>query len=105
MQHELLSLHNNSVAGVMPTLIAGNDVELFSQQIDNLPFAFIAPLGANNHDVCHDVSLAFCLEHSASCDLWLGIRAERKLPHSKPQTFQRQGLAFTNLNEAASAES
>ena len=30
MQDELLSLHNDRVACVMPTLVTGDDVELFS---------------------------------------------------------------------------
>src|SRR5262245_54411505 len=70
MQDELLSLNNDSVSCIVPALVTGNDIELFSQQIDNLPFTFIAPLGANHHDVCHDVSLAFSLEHTAFCGFW-----------------------------------
>ncbi len=106
MQDELLSLHNDGVACVMPTLVTGDDVELFSQQIDNLPFAFIAPLGADNHDVCHDVSLAFSLEHSAflavsgfefELDASCHIQSRRPL--------RKQGLRYPNLNEADCCES
>jgi hypothetical protein len=34
------------VAGVVPALVAGHDVEVFGQQVNDFAFAFITPLGA-----------------------------------------------------------
>ena len=41
------------MAGVMAALIARHDVEPLGEQIDNLTFALVAPLGANNCDYHH----------------------------------------------------
>jgi hypothetical protein len=43
------------VSGVVPALIAGDDVETLGEQIDDLAFAFIAPLGAyDDYDFGHN---------------------------------------------------
>jgi hypothetical protein len=39
------------MAGVVPTLKAGNDISVFGQQVDDFPFSFIAPLGADDHKI------------------------------------------------------
>jgi hypothetical protein len=38
------------VAGVVPALIASDDLETLGEQIDDLAFTFVAPLGANHCD-------------------------------------------------------
>src|SRR2546422_7634059 len=38
------------MAGVVASLITNDDVEPLGEQIDNLAFAFIAPLGADDRD-------------------------------------------------------
>src|SRR5262245_24698633 len=80
MQDELLALDNHGVTRIVPALVSRNDVELFSQQIDDLSFAFIAPLGAYNDNVCHDVSEAAV--SSENCALELDL--DTKLHHSQP---------------------
>src|SRR5262244_1451006 len=40
----------NRVAGVVSALVANDYVEAFGEQIDNLAFSFIAPLGADDRD-------------------------------------------------------
>ena len=38
------------MAGVVASLITNDNVEPLGEQIDNLAFAFIAPLGADHRD-------------------------------------------------------
>jgi len=48
LQDELLAADDDGVAGVMTASVAGDDVELFAEDVDDLAFAFVAPLGAEN---------------------------------------------------------
>ena len=57
MENELLAFDDDRVAGIVPALIAGNDIEMFREQIDDLSLALVAPLGADNDQVCHAVGL------------------------------------------------
>jgi hypothetical protein len=41
------------MSGVVSTLRAHNDVRLFGQNIDNLSFAFVTPLGADQNRIGH----------------------------------------------------
>jgi hypothetical protein len=41
------------MTGVVPTLIAGYNVEPLCQQIDDFPFALVAPLRAQDDYVVH----------------------------------------------------
>jgi hypothetical protein len=52
-EYEFLLADSDGMPGVMSALISGNDIEMRSQNIDDLTFAFIAPLGADDHDVFH----------------------------------------------------
>ena len=42
---------DDRVAGVMTTLIAGDDIEVRREQIDDLALAFIPPLGADDCEI------------------------------------------------------
>ena len=54
------------MAGVVSTLKTYNDVGTLRQPIDDLPFALVAPLRTDDHDVCHfDVPLIVILRQ---CD-------------------------------------
>ncbi len=55
VQNDLVVFHHHGVAGIGSALVAGHHVHLCTQQIDNFPFAFIAPLGADNNSCCHIV--------------------------------------------------
>src|SRR6185369_4087593 len=48
VQHKRLIADLDRVAGVVTALITSDDVETLSEQIDNLAFTFVAPLGAND---------------------------------------------------------
>jgi hypothetical protein len=39
--------HINTVTGIVPALIARNDIKPIRQQVDDLSLSFIAPLGAD----------------------------------------------------------
>ncbi len=47
---------NDGVPGVVAALGADDDVGVLGQDVDDLAFAFIAPLGADENRVCHRVA-------------------------------------------------
>jgi hypothetical protein len=51
MQHELLAADVDGVPGVVSALVAANDRKVRREEIDDLAFAFIAPLGAEHAQV------------------------------------------------------
>ncbi len=53
MQHILLPLDHQGMPGVMSALKPHDAVGGLSQQIDNLPFSLITPLGSHHNDVGH----------------------------------------------------
>ena len=48
LQGVALAIDDNGVAGVVPTLVAHDVRVLFRQQVDDLGFALIAPLGSDD---------------------------------------------------------
>jgi hypothetical protein len=48
MENEFFSVENNGVAGVIAALVTHNGVRLLSEEVNDFPFSFIAPLGADN---------------------------------------------------------
>ena len=54
MKDELLVAHANGMARVRATLVPGNDIRLLAQQVDDLSFSLIAPLGAYDDAARHD---------------------------------------------------
>src|SRR5262249_11930816 len=50
---------DDRVPGIGPALIADDDVGIFGQDIDNLAFAFITPLDANDDEITHLRPLRF----------------------------------------------
>jgi hypothetical protein len=52
-QHELLAVHVDGVAGVVAAVVAGDHLDLLGEEVHDLAFAFVAPLGARDHDVGH----------------------------------------------------
>jgi hypothetical protein len=51
MQHELLSLDEHRVPGVVAALRAGDDLKAWREQVDDLALALVAPLGAEHDHV------------------------------------------------------
>ena len=58
LQNELLFPDEDRVAGVVPALIARDDIEALGQKVDYFALAFVAPLRAENDHVTH------CLKRS-----------------------------------------
>jgi hypothetical protein len=54
MEDRFLAVHDKSMAGVVAALEADDDVGLVGEEVDDLAFAFVAPLGADDCDVGHD---------------------------------------------------
>jgi hypothetical protein len=50
VQHGLLAVDHQRVAGVVPALEAHDGADFLGQQVDDLALAFIAPLGPENDD-------------------------------------------------------
>jgi hypothetical protein len=50
VQHGLLALDDQGVAGVVTALEARDGADAFGQQVDDFAFAFVAPLCAKNYD-------------------------------------------------------
>ncbi len=48
VQDELALLGDDSVSGIVAALIAGNDIGVFGQQVDDTAFALIAPVDSSN---------------------------------------------------------
>jgi hypothetical protein len=53
VQHELLSRDDHGVPGVVAAVVARHHLDPRRQQVHDLPLAFVAPLGAGDHDVGH----------------------------------------------------
>jgi hypothetical protein len=49
LQHELLPAGDHRVSGVMPAGVPRHGRKPLAQHVHNLPFAFVAPLGAQHH--------------------------------------------------------
>jgi hypothetical protein len=50
---ERLAVHDHRVAGVRAALVPADDIAVLREQVDDLPFAFVAPLGADDHGRGH----------------------------------------------------
>ena len=48
VQDELALFSNDGVPGIVAALIAGNDIGVFGQQVDDAAFALIAPIDSSN---------------------------------------------------------
>ena len=57
MEHELTDVGDDGVAGVVAAVVAGHDLDPVAKQVDDLSFAFVAPLGAGDHDVGHGTAI------------------------------------------------
>ena len=53
MKHKGAVTQHHGVTGIMPPLVAGDDVDLFRQQINDLAFSLVTPLGADDNNARH----------------------------------------------------
>ena len=49
LQDELLAVDDDRVAGIVAASVTGYDGKALRQDVDNLSFTLVAPLGADNH--------------------------------------------------------
>ena len=54
MQNVLFAMDDDRMARIVSSLIAGDNIEAIGQEVNNLTFAFIAPLGAYDYQICHE---------------------------------------------------
>ena len=51
MKDGFFAVHHKSMTGVIATLEADDDVSILGEEIDDLAFAFVPPLGPDHHDI------------------------------------------------------
>ena len=73
-QHEFRAVDVDRVAGVVAALIAGDDVELRRQQIDDFSFAFVAPLRAEHSEIHHRATILLSKPDSSALIAIAGTR-------------------------------
>jgi hypothetical protein len=54
MQNVFLAADDDGVSRIVPALVAGYHVKAVRQKINNLAFALVAPLGADDNQICHE---------------------------------------------------
>ena len=54
MQNVLFAMDDDRMARIVSSLIAGDNIEAICQEVNDLAFAFVAPLGAYDYQICHD---------------------------------------------------
>ena len=52
VQHGFFAVDDEGVAGVVPALVAHDRACFFGEEVNDFAFAFVAPLGANDDQVC-----------------------------------------------------
>ena len=62
---KLFAIHNHGVAGVVATLEPDHHVGVSGQKINDFSFSLITPLGAYNHDICHEMLLHHMINRKA----------------------------------------
>src|SRR5437016_2359778 len=53
VEHECPAIVDDGMSGIRSALIAHDDIRFTGQDVDNLAFAFIPPLGADDHGLMH----------------------------------------------------
>jgi hypothetical protein len=61
VQDGFLAVHDQRVTGVIAALKTHDNVGLAGEKVDDFAFALVAPLGADDCDVCHISILDFGL--------------------------------------------
>src|SRR5262249_337888 len=66
LQDKGLAIDLHRVAGVVPSLIPHNHLKPVRKKVDDLPFSFVAPLGAKNDYMTHKMTKGFSLYRQAA---------------------------------------
>ena len=70
LEDELLVTDADGVTGVMSPLIAGDDIEMGRQQVDDLPFSLVSPLGSDHYQIGHGAAVTGGCRSSWRSRLW-----------------------------------
>ncbi len=85
------ALADDRVAGVVAALEADHHVRVLGEEVGDLPLAFVAPLGAHDHDSGHcGVSLGGCARSAAGC----------RLPRTRPRRRSARRASRTRARAA-----
>jgi hypothetical protein len=57
VQDNALLIDYHGMPCIMASLVASYDIYMLTQQVDNLSFTLIAPLGSQHHNISHVFSL------------------------------------------------
>ena len=93
-EHELRAVDVHGVAGVVPALIAGDDIEARRQEIDDLALAFVAPLRAKHGQIHIVVSQSVVGSQSVDSASVAGL-------HRQSQLTPTSGLRFYPTRDRA----
>jgi hypothetical protein len=58
MENDFFPVDDHSVTGIVPSLVAGHAIKGGSQEVNDLSFAFISPLSAQNKQISHNNPLS-----------------------------------------------
>src|SRR5208337_2987871 len=89
MENELFAAHHQGMAGVVAALITHHYLGLRGQEIDDLPLAFVPPLGAYYHYIWQNNALLFTNPYIKSQG---AAKPKRKIPAGAGQRGSRIGL-------------
>ena len=90
VQHELLPRDDHGVAGVVAAVVARHHLDPRRQQVHDLPLAFVAPLGAGDHDVGHVPRVRVWRSRSGYSSAGSG-RAAESTARARPRTCSCTG--------------
>ena len=83
VQHGFPALDDDRVAGIIAAGVAHDDVRRFGEYVDDLAFAFVAPLGTDQNCVGHKF-----------------LQAAPKIANKNPRIFVRGKAAGSLLEES-----
>ena len=54
MQNVFFAMDDDRMARIVSALIASDNIEAICQEVNDLTFAFVAPLGTHDYQICHE---------------------------------------------------
>lgn len=79
MKNIFLPFNNEGMSGIISALEPNNIICMISQQINNLSFSFVTPLGSNHHDTGHgQLLIVLLITQEKGLHLFTTKTADRK---------------------------
>ena len=98
-QHELLSVHVHGVSRVVAALIARNDGEMRRDEVDDLSFAFVAPLRTEDREVHERLDSTSSRDHTF--DRHEYVRENEQLASQEKFFSDGTHFQFDNVRDAS----